>query len=76
MIIIRLFIALLSLGVAAFLGFAAYECWEVSITLGRGDLDLLGLSVSFPVGMVLMVTLTLLFAFGGFYAFAYPNSQD
>ena len=76
MIIIRLFIALLSLGLAACLGFAAYNCWAVSIFLGVGDLNFLGLTISFPLGMILLVTLTLLFAFAGLYALAFNSPED
>jgi len=73
---IRLFIALLGLGVAVFLGWTAYACWAVSISWGRRDLDLLGVSVPFSIGMVLLVGLALLFALGAVYAFFYPNTKN
>jgi uncharacterized membrane protein len=72
----RFFIALLSLGVATFLGWTAYACWAISKNWGRGNLDLLGVSVPFPVGMGLLVGLALLFALGAVYAFFYPNTKN
>ena len=76
MMIIRLFLALISLGVAAFLGCTAYGCWAVSRNWGRGNLDLLGVSIPFPLGMVLLVTLALLFVLGAIYAFFYHDSKN
>ncbi len=73
---IRLFIALLGVGVAVFLGWTAYACWAISQNWGRSDLDLLGISVPFPIGMVPLVGLALLFALGAVYAFFYPNAKN
>ena len=76
MILVRLFLALLSLGVAGFLGWTAYACWAISNNWGCGAMDLLGVSVPFPLGMALLVGLALLFALGAVYAIFYPDSKN
>jgi len=73
---IRSCIALFGLGVAVFLGWMAYACWAVSKNWGPGNLDLLGVSVPFPIGMVLLVGLAALFAFGAVYALFYSNAKN
>ena len=75
MIMIRLFLALICLGAAALLGCMAYVCWVAS-NLGPGNLVLLGVSIPSPLGMVLLVTLALLFALGAVYAFFFSDSKN
>jgi hypothetical protein len=73
---IRLFIALLGAGAAVFLGWTACACWVISKNWGGGNLDSLGVSVPFPLGMLLLVGLALFFALGSVYVFFYPDTKN
>ena len=76
MFLLRLLLSLISLGVAAYLGYTAYSCWAVAVNLGAGPFNFAGLSLSFPLGMSLLVVLSLLFALLAIYGLFFPNSEN
>jgi hypothetical protein len=77
MFIARLCCGVLSLGLALPLGYEAYWSWVLTLRgWGGNGLQLLGVSLSFPVGMTLLVLLTLAFGFGAIYAFFLARSDD
>jgi hypothetical protein len=62
MLIIRLFLALVALGGAAFFGYEAY--WTLAVVgalpgTGSNSLSLLGVTLSFPVGLAVLLALAL-----------------
>ena len=77
MYIVRLCFGVLSLGLAVLLGYEAYWSWVLTLRgWGGNGLQLLGVSLSFPVGMSLLVLLTLAFAFGAIYAFFFSRADN
>ncbi len=76
MLILRLCFGVFSLGMALFLGYEAY--WSLALTQrwGGSGLQLLGVTLSFPVGMTLLVLLGLAFALGTIYAFFFSSSDN
>ena len=76
LILIRVVCGIVGLGAATFLACSAYWCWEIAGNLGRGNLEFFGISVPFPLGMTLLIVLSLMFAIGGIYAFLFPASDN
>jgi len=78
MFIIRLCLALVALGAAAFFGYEAY--WTVAVAgalpgTGSNSLQFLGVTLSFPVGLTVLVALGLASALFGAYVL-FLNSSD
>ena len=77
MLIVRFCLGVSSLGMSVFLGYEAYWSWALTLRgWGGNGLQLLGVSLSFPVGMTLLVLLGLAFALGALYAFFFASSDN
>ena len=81
MLIVRVFLGVVSAGMAVFLGYVAYWSWALTIWSasrgwsGSNSLKLLGVTLSFPVGMTLLIVLTLAFAAVAIYALFLAKSD-
>ncbi len=81
MVVARLCVSVASLGVAVLLGYQAYISWMVLVWAAAqggasASLQVLGVTMPFSVGMTLLVSLALAFAFLAVYALFVAKLDD